>query len=176
MTPFEIVLITVVALACVLPPIVFVKVLPKFFRPDEEVPGFGARMENCPYYEGYITDALNAFELGWLRRWPNDESKLENCLDNLNIYWLDVEYFLAVDNKTKAAGECVARDRIKVATKDRTLGQTAFFHELVHAVLMWTERIADYDHLGDEVVAWNQGHEDLIKELKVRFAHVKHQR
>lgn len=148
--------------------------MPKILRPPQRVNGFKTRMKDCPYPSSTISLALTTFLDEWDALFEPDK-KVDGALDRLNIFWKDVEYFIASDGKTKAAGEMKIASALPkpyysltIATKDRKLGQTAFFHELVHVALSATTGNADHNH-SNKGGDWGEEHEQLIRNLKKAF-------
>jgi hypothetical protein len=148
--------------------------LPKIFRPPQRVNGFKTRMKDCPYPASIVALALATFTDEWDATFSPDK-RVDAALDRVNIYWKDVEYFIASDGRTKAAGETKTiaalpkpYHNITVATKDRTLGQTAFFHELTHVMLAVTTGDPDRNHREGKG-PWQTKHDTFINNLKKAF-------
>lgn len=126
--------------------------LPKIIRPRQRVPGWDTRMDSCPYDPVAVSEALLLFAKECELKWPTERKRIRYGIDHTNIYWRDVEYFIASDGKTKAAGELKKRGSIVVACKDREIYQTAIFHELYHSTLMWLNKpyedddFSEHDH------------------------------
>jgi hypothetical protein len=143
-------------------------VLPTIIRPKVRVPFSDVRMSpHCPESPKAIHAALEDFMEEWSSRFGPDP-KTREALKGLDIYWIPKPAFYA--RGIKAAGVVDNRNRIRIAAPPGIhLGQTAFFHELVHLMLWHTQGDPDPDHEGDAWAGWNPEHSELIEELNKRW-------
>jgi len=152
--------------------------------PGEPIPGY--------FLAGQVTDdlidvgyssyevslAFDIFEELWTEAYP-DDVEVSNSLHYLCIVWkqdswTDPNLADPSGKLYSIAGQTFNQRDIHVwigggETFGFSLGRTALFHEIVHAVL-WRQGFfsGDPDHQGDTYKGWTDDHNDLIRAMNAR--------
>lgn len=155
------IVLSLFAIGCAFIPIAIL-VGPKFMRPPQHVPGFGTRMENCPYGPMVVATLLETFLAEWHLAFGNN-SEARRAIDELNIVWIEGHSFFV--RGREVFGVTDKPNLVRVCGLPRALHRTGLVHELVHVILWHTTGEPDPDHEHSELHGWTPAHNDLIKRV-----------
>lgn len=162
----------------------------------EPIPGYvnSQQVKAGRFYDGSDTAvALDIFYDRWTHEYGQHDEVLD-VLQNLCITWEPYPFVVAglgtdedglpnraaglTDKEDEFQDPCTFRVYIGPKPddpdKDRSIGRTAFFHEIVH-IMLWVVDgypYGDPDHEGDAYEGWTVEHNDLIRLMKTEAVEV----
>lgn len=121
-----------------------------------------------------VDGAIADFVDEWGRVFTGGRKEVAAAFDGLHIKWHKGDTFShkksALHTGIDVRGVTNGKKSIEVALRSGTIGDTAFFHELVHVTLWNIAGEPDPNHEDDhDWDTWKPEHNDLVARLKERW-------